>query len=95
MRKGRGNLATGLKTRRRGQPAMQRFDRLPAELRRWLAEAALPWSPRSALRLWQAALSESGGCRTAARDRLETVERRLLDRDARRVWGPGYPGGKP
>lgn len=92
MTNSRSNLATGLKTRRRAQPPMQRFDRLPAGLRGWLAQAALPWSPQSALKLWQAALSENGGCQAAARARLDAAEQRLLDRDARQVWGPAYPG---
>jgi hypothetical protein len=31
---------------------MRAFDRLPRDLRLWLHEAALPWSPRSAARAW-------------------------------------------
>ena len=90
MTRHRRNLSTALKTRPREAP-MRAFDRLPADLRRWLAEAALPWSPQSALKLWQAALEEHHGCRAAARARLARAERRMLDRDAPRVWGPGYP----
>ncbi|MCQ0969656.1 DUF6525 family protein [Paracoccus sp. TK19116] len=32
---------------------MHGFDALPPPLRRWLAEAALPWSPSSCRRIWQ------------------------------------------
>ena len=55
-----GNLASTLARRGRGRP-MDRYDRLPAELRRWLAGAALPWSAGSALRLWRRLDRETGG----------------------------------
>jgi hypothetical protein len=45
---------------------MASYDRLPRDLRLWLAEAALPWSARSVLRLWQRALKETG-CAKAAK----------------------------
>lgn len=83
------NLATSLRRRRRAAP-MLRFDRLPPELRLWLAQAALPWSPDSALRLWRRALAETG-CPKAAQARLDAAEARLLCRDAPRVWGPAHP----
>ena len=83
------NIATSL--RRRTRPnAMARYDRLPVELRAWLADAALPWSACSALRLWQRALRDTTDI-TAARQRLQDAEARLLARDAPRIWGPGYP----
>ena len=34
---------------------MRAFDSLPPVLRRWLTQAALPWSPASCRRIWQAA----------------------------------------
>ena len=83
------NTVTRLK--RRTTP-MQDFDRLPADLRAWLHRAALPWSARSALRLWQDALARSGGDRAAALARLERAEARSLGRERRAIWGPGYPG---
>lgn len=49
----RGNLGdTSLRLRRRNRDPMRDFDRLPPELRRWVAQAALPWSPQSCLALW-------------------------------------------
>ena len=39
------------KKKRTGNP-MAEFDNLPVQLRRWLSEAALPWSPASARRVW-------------------------------------------
>jgi hypothetical protein len=95
MRKGEGgglggNLRTGLKRRRRTDP-MLRFDGLPAELRGWLQQAALPWSPDSALRLWRRALADCHGDVAAARARLDRAEARAIARDAVALWGPGHP----
>ena len=42
-----------LRRRRRRQDPMTAYDSLPRELRQWLSEAALPWSPRSARRIWK------------------------------------------
>lgn len=86
----RANLATSLRRRRRSDP-MQTYDRLPADLRRWLAGAALPWSAASARRLWLRALRETG-CSDAARARLDAAEARMLARDAPQIWGGPPPG---
>lgn len=69
---------------------MSAYDRLPPDLRTWLAEAALPWSAASVLRLWQRAIRETG-CAKAARDRLARAEQKTLAREAARVWGSAYP----
>jgi hypothetical protein len=84
------NLTTSLRCKSRGDP-MHAFDALPVELRRWLASAALPWSARSVARLWQRALRDGNGDRHAALTRLEAAQRRLLHRDAAKVWGKDYP----
>ena len=76
--------------RRRGDP-MSAYDSLSPELRRWLATAALPWSPRSALRAWNAALRGTGGQPERARARLAQIELRLLRRDCATVWGDSHP----
>ena len=86
----RRNLASSLPGRH--APPMAGYDLLPAELRHWLAHAALPWSSRSALRLWRRALDETG-CTRAALRRLDEVQSRMLARDARSVWGTDYPAG--
>lgn len=70
---------------------MERFDRLPPALRRWLAAAALPWSAQSALRLWSRYGREVGGDTGAILMRLDRAERRMLARDCPRVWGKGHP----
>ena len=76
--------------RRRGDP-MAEYDRLPPELRRWLAAARLPWSPRSALRIWRRALARHGGDPDRARGALTGLEAALLRKDCARVWGPLHP----
>lgn len=83
------NLNTSLRRRGTVDP-MARFDRLPGDLRHWLAGAALPWSAASALRLWRRALRETG-CPHRARQSLTATEARLLSRDAARIWGRDYP----
>jgi hypothetical protein len=86
------NLATSLRRRNRPRP-MERYDRLPPELRRWLAGAALPWSPHSALKLWIRLCRECGGDSEAIRLRLERAEARMLAKDAVKIWGADYPTG--
>ncbi|WP_247744064.1 DUF6525 family protein [Ruegeria sp. R14_0] len=77
------NLRTQIKRRRRAGSPMQAYDALPAELRRWLASACLPWSPASALRIWD----KVGGARDpdTAYSRLNAIEQSMLQRDAH-VW---------
>jgi hypothetical protein len=76
-----GNLGhTPLKRRRRSGDPMQVFDRLPPDLRRWMTQAALPWSPASCLALWRKALAEHGSAE-AAIQRLQRAEAALLARE--------------
>lgn len=84
-----GNLATSLKRRHRGRP-MDRYDRLPPDLRNWLARAALPWSPKSVLRLWLRLHRETGGNTALILRRLDLAEMRMLAKDAPRIWGRTY-----
>ena len=86
----RQNLATSLRRRVRSNP-MRAYDALPAELRQWLARAALPWSAQSVSRLWQRALRDGNGDRKAAVARMEAAQQKLLHRDAARTWGKNYP----
>lgn len=84
----RGNTVSTL--RRRTSP-MAAFDRLPPDLRCWLHDAALPWSPASALKLWHRALRQAGGDPARARAALDAVQARTIARDARRIWGRDHP----
>ncbi len=74
---------------------MRAFDRAPEALRRWLADAVLPWSVDSALRLYARALKQARGDADAALAQLDARERALLARDAARVWGPAHPAAAP
>lgn len=71
----RRNLATSLPKRWR-KGGMAAYDRLPPPLRAWLAQAALPWSPHSALKIWRRA-----GDPHAALARLTAAEAAMLARD--------------
>ena len=82
------NLSSGL---RRSAGSLRAHDALPAPLRLWLKGAALPWSERSARRLWERALRDSRGDVAKALARLDQAQRRLMARDSARVWGAGYP----
>lgn len=92
MSKGaRRNLGTTtLRRRRRNADPMRDFDGLPAELRGWLATAALPWSPRSARRAFTAALARAETPEGALRE-LDRLQHRKILRDSPQVWGPHYP----
>ncbi|MEO1238979.1 MAG: DUF6525 family protein [Pseudomonadota bacterium] len=78
------NLATRLKCRRRSDDPMAAYDRLPPELRHWLHDAKLPWSPRSARAIWAKA-RRAGLSPEEALARLERAEEKTLARD------PGAP----
>lgn len=82
--------ATRLKRPPRRHKAMQEFDRLPPDLRRWLSDAHLPWSARSAARAYQKALERSGDAGRALRE-LDALQERLVAKDAPSVWGATHP----
>ena len=81
---------TSLKRRRRNENAMQEFDRLPKDLRAWVAEAGLPWRPKSVRRSFERALSETGD-RAQALQELDRLERRLISKDVQKIWGDTHP----
>ncbi len=81
---------TSLKRRQRDEDPMREFDRLPAELRSWLATAVLPWRPRSVRRSFSRALARTGD-RALALAELDLLQQRLIARDARQVWGADHP----
>ncbi|MCT8161852.1 DUF6525 family protein [Pseudoruegeria sp. SHC-113] len=76
------NLASTLPRRRRSVDPMRAYDALPAELRGWLAEAALPWSAHSAQRIWKQAVARGGPSEALAA--LQRAEAAALARDAAR-----------
>ena len=80
--------ATSLR-RRRSHP-MRDFDRLPPELRAWLARASLPWSPRSVQKAYDRALSRTHDPRRAIEE-LSRIEQRQVAKDVRQIWGSDHP----
>lgn len=76
-----GNLGTTQqKLRSRSTDPMLAYDRLPPELRAWMAGAALPWSPKSCLGIWRRALRE-GASLEQALQRLNRAEQSALRRE--------------
>ncbi|GLQ34250.1 hypothetical protein GCM10007939_05330 [Amylibacter marinus] len=59
---------------------MQAYDALPGPLRQWLSQAALPWSPVSAKRIWNRVRAE-GHSVEAALETLRRAEGKTLSRD--------------
>jgi hypothetical protein len=75
-----GNLRSPKVRWRRGCP-MRAHDALPAPLRLWLKEAALPWSAESARRVWEREVRRSGV--EGALRRLAEVEAATLAQEAK------------
>ncbi len=72
--------ASTLRRKRRSGDPMRAYDALPAPLRHWLSQAALPWSPASARRVWNHARAKG----LATEDALHVMskaEARTLARD--------------
>jgi len=76
--------STSLRGKKREHFPMNAYDKLPAPLRGWLCEAVLPWSPKSAKRIWVKALSK-GKSAEGALMALQNAEERTLARDKHRV----------
>lgn len=72
--------STTLRRKRRTADPMRSYDALPAPLRNWLAQATLPWSPRSARRVWSRACAK-GLSSEEALSILSQAEARTLSRD--------------
>ena len=76
--------ATRQKVRARAHDPMHAFDALPPPLRRWLADAALPWSPSSCRRIWQRARAK-GEPVEAVLTRLSQAQEACLAREGERL----------
>lgn len=85
------NLRAALKRKRRTTNQMAEYDRLPPELRAWLADAALPWSAQSVQRIWKKALRDSDGKKDIALAHLSKAENNALKKEAPQTWGASYP----
>lgn len=71
---------TRLRKRRCKEDPMREYDKLPPVLRSWVANAALPWRPRSVLRAYERALSASGNPTTALNE-LERLQSKQIAKD--------------
>lgn len=69
-----------LRRKRRGGNAMETYDGLPAPVRAWVAQAALPWSPTSVRRIWSKSRAK-GLSDDEALHTLTQAEARTLARD--------------
>ncbi|SHI43119.1 DUF6525 family protein [Wenxinia saemankumensis] len=81
---------TGLRGTWRSGCPMREFDDLPPQLRTWLASAILPWRPRSVRRAFERAMRRTRNPAEALKV-LDEIQSRQIARDARDVWGGGYP----
>ena len=81
---------TSLKRKRRNENPLLDYDRLPRELRAWVANAELPWRPRSVLKAYERAFSKTGD-RNKALNELNYIQHRLVAKDAIVIWGKNYP----
>lgn len=70
----------GLRRKRRKGDPMEAFDGLPAPVRQWIAQAALPWSPASVRRIWSKSRAK-GLSDDEALLKLTQAEARTLARD--------------
>ena len=59
---------------------MEEFDRLPAQLRRWLSNADLPWSPASVRWVYRKALDDTNDARKAPEE-LDNMQRKRLRKE--------------
>ncbi len=73
--------ATSLRKRRRNEDPMQAFDVLPAPVRAWLSQAALPWSPASCRKIVQQAQARGEGVEEVLA-RLDRAQQSTLARDS-------------
>ena len=79
--------ATSIKRRRRAEDPMRAYDRLPGPLRAWLAQAVLPWSPGSCLRIWRNGV-RTGLAPAEIVTRLDRLEAAALERERGRPPPP-------
>ena len=69
--------STNLKRKRRNENPILDYDRLPKELRKWIANAELPWRPKSVLKAYERAYSRTSNNKKAMNE-LSLSERIML-----------------
>lgn len=81
---------TTLKRRRRNENQMAEFDKLPKELREWVAGAVLPWRAKSVKSAFLKAKKQTGSAKQAM-DELEKRQKTLVAKDVCKVWAVNHP----
>ena len=81
--------STSLKRKKRNENPLLDYDRLPKELRAWVANAELPWRPKSVLKAYNRAYLKTGS-RDKAMNELNCIQNRLVSKDAIMIWGKNY-----
>ena len=81
---------TSLKRKRRNENPLLDYDRLPRDLRAWVANAELPWRPRSVLKASERAFAKTGD-RNKAMNERNNLQHRVVATDARGIWGKNHP----
>jgi hypothetical protein len=71
---------------------MATFDALPPPLRRWLAHAAMPWSPASCLRLWRKLRAQGADTERALQMLADIQDRNLRRQREDAGITPDLPG---
>jgi len=82
---------TTLKSAKPSISPMGDYDHLPADLRAWVARAALPWGAKSVARAYEKALRRTKHPAHALEE-LDRLQQRKLAKDARRIWDPNALG---
>jgi hypothetical protein len=71
---------SSLRRRKRSGNPMDAFDELPSPVRRWITQAALPWSVASVRRIWAKSRAKGLSAEEALL-RLSNVEAKTLAQD--------------
>ncbi|MEO1705235.1 MAG: DUF6525 family protein [Pseudomonadota bacterium] len=88
-----GQTNTSLRRKRSSGHPMDEYDRLPAELRRWMASADLPWGASSVRRAYAKALRRKGNPKAALAE-LDRLQSEKIEKDARAIWGCEHPSAQ-
>jgi len=81
---------TSLKRKKRNENPLLDYDRLPRDLRAWVANAKLPWRPRSVIKAYERAFLKTGDPNKAINE-LNYIQHRLIAKDAVVIWGKNHP----
>ena len=85
--------STNLKRKRRNENPILDYDKLPKELRKWIANAELPWRPKSVLKAYERAYSRTGNSKKAMNE-LTRIQNHLVSKDTAHIWGKNHPDAK-